>query len=39
MIKSRRAKWAGYVAYMGDVRNAHKFLIGKLEEKRQVEIN
>jgi hypothetical protein len=34
MIKSRRVKWAGYVARMGEKRNAYKTLVGKWEEKR-----
>jgi hypothetical protein len=29
MIKSRRPRWAGHVAYMGEVINAHKIIIGK----------
>jgi hypothetical protein len=34
MIKSRRMKWAGYVAHMGEMRNAYKILVGKLKQKR-----
>jgi hypothetical protein len=33
-IKSRRMKWAGHVARMGDMRNAYKILVGKPEGKR-----
>jgi hypothetical protein len=29
MIKSRRMMWAGYVALMGEKRNAYKILVGK----------
>jgi hypothetical protein len=34
MIKSRRVRWAGHVARMGEKRNACKVLVGKLEGKR-----
>jgi hypothetical protein len=34
MIKSRRMRWAGYVARMGDKRNAYRILVGKPEGKR-----
>jgi hypothetical protein len=34
MIKSRRMRWAGHVAPMGEKRNAYKILVGKLEGKR-----
>jgi hypothetical protein len=33
MIKSRRMKWAGHVARMGEKRNAYRILVGKPEEK------
>jgi hypothetical protein len=29
IIKSRRVRWAGQVARMGDKRNAHRLLVGK----------
>jgi hypothetical protein len=29
MIKSRRLRWAGYVARMGEKRNAYRTLVGK----------
>jgi hypothetical protein len=29
VIKSRRIRWAGHVARMGEVRNAHCILVGK----------
>jgi hypothetical protein len=34
MIKSRRMRWAGHVARMGEKRNAYRLLVGKSEEKR-----
>jgi hypothetical protein len=34
MIKSRRIRWAGHVARMGEKRNVYMLLIGKLEGKR-----
>jgi hypothetical protein len=34
IIKSRRMRWAGHVARMGEKRNAYRLLIGKSEEKR-----
>jgi hypothetical protein len=34
MIKSRRMRWAGYVARMGEKRNAYRILVGKPEGKR-----
>jgi hypothetical protein len=34
MIKSRRMRWAGYVARMGEKRNAYRILMGKPEGKR-----
>jgi hypothetical protein len=34
MIKSRRIRWVGHVARMGEKRNAYGILVGKLEEKR-----
>jgi hypothetical protein len=34
MIKSRRIRWAGHVARMGETRNAYRILVGKPEEKR-----
>jgi hypothetical protein len=34
MIKSRRMRWAGHVARMGEKRNAYRILVGKLERKR-----
>jgi hypothetical protein len=34
VIKSRRVRWAGYVARMGYMRNAYRTLGGKSEGKR-----
>jgi hypothetical protein len=33
MIKSRRMKWAGHVARMGENRNAYRVLVGKPRRK------
>jgi hypothetical protein len=33
MIKSRRMRWAGHVARMGEKRNAYRILVGNPEEK------
>jgi hypothetical protein len=32
MITSRRMRWAGHVARMGEKRNAYRILVGKPEE-------
>jgi hypothetical protein len=34
IIKSRRMRWAGYVARMGEKRNVYRLLVGKPEGKR-----
>jgi hypothetical protein len=34
MIKSRRMRWAGHVARMGEKRNAYRILVGKPEGMR-----
>ena len=34
VIKSRRMRWAGHVACMGEKRVAYRVLVGKPEEKR-----
>jgi hypothetical protein len=34
MIKSRRMRWAGHVARMGEKRNAYRNSVGKTEGKR-----
>jgi hypothetical protein len=33
-IKSRKMRWVGHVACMGEERKVHKVLVGKPEEKR-----
>jgi hypothetical protein len=35
-IKSRRMRWAGYVACMGEERNVYRVLMGKPEGKRSL---
>jgi hypothetical protein len=37
MTKSRRMRWAGHVARMGDKRNAYRILVGKPEGKRPLK--
>ncbi|PNF43455.1 hypothetical protein B7P43_G11492 [Cryptotermes secundus] len=34
MIKSRRMRWAGYVARMGERQNAHRILMGKPKREK-----
>jgi hypothetical protein len=34
MIKSRRVRWGGHVAQIGEKRNAYRILVGKSEGKR-----
>jgi hypothetical protein len=34
MIKSRRMRWAGHVARLGEKRTAYRILVGKPEGKR-----
>jgi hypothetical protein len=34
MIKSRRMRWAGHVALMGEMWNAYRILVGEPEGKR-----
>jgi hypothetical protein len=36
-IKSRRMRWTGHVAHMGEERIVYKVLVGKHEEKRPLE--
>jgi hypothetical protein len=33
-IKSRRMRWVGHVAHMGEERNVYRVLMGKTEGKR-----
>jgi hypothetical protein len=35
--KSRRMRWAGHVARIGEKRNAYRILVGKPEGKRPLE--
>jgi hypothetical protein len=37
MIESRRMRWVGYVARMGEKRNAYRLLMGMPEGKRPFE--
>ena len=34
VVKSRRMRWVGHVAPMGEGRGVHRFLVGKPEGKR-----
>ena len=34
VVKSRRMRWAGHVAHMGEDRAVHRVLVGKPEGKR-----
>jgi hypothetical protein len=34
MIKSKKIRWAGHIALMGQKRNAYRLFVGKLEENR-----
>jgi hypothetical protein len=34
IFKSRRMRWAGHVALMGEKRNAYRVLVGKPQGKR-----
>jgi hypothetical protein len=34
MIKSRRMRWVGHVARLGEKRNTYRLLVGKPEGKR-----
>jgi hypothetical protein len=36
IIKSRKMRWEGHVARMGEKRNAYRLLVGKPEGKRQL---
>jgi hypothetical protein len=37
VIKSRRMRRAGHVARMGEMRNAHKILVGNLKQREHSE--
>ena len=34
VVKSRRMRWAGHVAHIGEERGVHRVLVGKSEGKR-----
>jgi hypothetical protein len=36
IVKSRRMRWSGHVARMGEERGVHRVLVGKPEGKRQL---
>ena len=36
VVKSRRIRWAGYGARMGEGRGVHRVLVGKLEGRRSL---
>jgi hypothetical protein len=36
VVKSRRIRWAGHVARMGEERGVHRVLVGKPEGKKQM---
>jgi hypothetical protein len=36
-MKSRRMRWTGHVAFMGEGRGVYRVLVGKPEEKRPLE--
>jgi hypothetical protein len=38
IIKSRKMRWAGHVARIGEKRNAYRLLVGKPEGKRPLGI-
>jgi len=38
VVKSRRMRWAGHVARMGEDRGVHRVLVGKHEGKRPLGI-
>jgi hypothetical protein len=37
VVKPKRMKWVGYVARMGEMRNAYRVLVGKPERKNHAE--
>jgi hypothetical protein len=37
VVKSRRMRWAGHVARMGEGRGVHRVLVGKPEKRRPLE--
>jgi hypothetical protein len=37
VVKSRRVRWTGHVARVGEMKNAYKILVGKSEGKERSE--
>jgi hypothetical protein len=37
VIKSRRMRWVGHVAHMGEGRGVYRVLVGRLEDKETTE--
>jgi hypothetical protein len=37
VVKSRRVRWVGHIARMGEMRNAYKIMVGRPEGKRPIE--
>jgi hypothetical protein len=37
MMESRRMRWIGHVAHIGEKRNVYRILMGRSEEKRTLE--
>jgi hypothetical protein len=37
VMKSKRIRWVGHVARMGDIRNAYKILVGNLQKRDHLE--
>jgi hypothetical protein len=37
LIKSRRMRWVGHLAHMGEGRSMYRVLVGKPEGKRPIE--
>jgi hypothetical protein len=38
VVKSRRMRWAGHVAHMGEGRGVHRVLVGRPEGRRPLGI-
>jgi hypothetical protein len=36
VVKSRRMRWAGHVARMGEDKGVHRLMVGKPEQKRTI---
>jgi hypothetical protein len=39
MLKSRKIRWAGHLARMGEKRNAYRILVGKPEGKEDLNVS